>query len=102
MKYLYLIITFIICALNLSAQLLDHTLGQKPDGSALSVKGYTFPERIQSFSMDDSGAFICLNFRDLTSNGKYLKNKGKIGLYSLDKKRIIWKKSINYTLSHAI
>ncbi len=54
-------------------------VGKKADGTDLKAQCYTFPQRVETFSMSDKGDYLCVSFRETTKSGKYLKNKGEIG-----------------------
>ncbi len=70
-------------------------VGKKNDGTDLKAMCYRFPQRIQNFSTDESLRYVCLHFRELTSNGKYIKNKGEIGFYDMVEQEFLWEKPIN-------
>lgn len=71
-------------------------VGKKIDGSDLKAQCYTFPQRVETFSMNDDGDYLCISFRETNKSGKYLKNKGEIGFYDLKKRQLLWKQPINY------
>lgn len=71
-------------------------VGKKIDGSDLKAQCYTFPQRVETFSMNDDGDYLCISFRETNKSGKYLKNKGEIGFYDLKNRQLLWKQPINY------
>lgn len=91
-----------LACLNLIAANASHAqpeaikVGKKIDGTELKAQCYTFPQRIETFSMSDKGDYLCISFRETTKSGKYLKNKGEIGFYDLANKQLLWKQPINF------
>lgn len=72
-------------------------VGKKVDGTDLKATCYTFPQRVETFSLSDEGDYLCISFRETTKSGKYLKNKGEIGLYDLKNKKLLWKQPIDFS-----
>lgn len=96
MKHLVTCILWGITFVVAYAQPNERIIGKKVDGGDLTAVYYSFPQRLQSFSTDKSMRYICLHFRDTTSNGKSLKNKGEVGIYDIKRREIMWKDPINY------
>lgn len=71
-------------------------VGKKVDGTDLKAQCYTFPQRVETFSMSDKGDYLCISFRETNKSGKYLKNKGEIGFYDTKNEQLLWKKPINF------
>lgn len=71
-------------------------VGKKTDESDLKAQCYTFPQRIETFSISEQGDYLCISFRETSKSGKYLKNKGEIGLYDTQSNRLLWKHPINF------
>lgn len=97
MKHFILFVFLCMACLTIHAQeenLLS--VGEKMDGTDLKAECYTFPQRVETFSVDPSLEFLCLNFRETTKSGKYLKSKGEIGLYRIADKELMWKSPIDY------
>lgn len=76
-------------------------VGTKIDGTNLNALCYTFPQRIETFSMSNKRDYLCISFRETTKSGKYLKNKGEIGFYDTNNKKLLWKQPIDYSQSKA-
>lgn len=74
-------------------------VGKKTDGTDLKAQSYTFPQRIETFSMSKQGDYLCISFRETTKSGKFLKNKGEIGLYDTHSNRLQWKQPIDFSKS---
>lgn len=72
------------------------SVGKKVDGTDLKAQCYTFPQRVETFSLSDRGDYLCISFRETTKSGKYLKSKGEIGFYDLINKQLLWKQPINF------
>lgn len=70
--------------------------GKKTDGTDLKAQCYTFPQRVETFSMSSKGDYLCVSFRETTKSGKYLKNKGEIGFYDTKSSQLLWKQPINF------
>lgn len=77
------------------------TVGVKADGTDLKALCYTFPQRVETFSMSNKGDYLCISFRETSKSGKYLKNKGEIGFYDMKNKTLLWKQPINYNQAKA-
>ncbi len=71
-------------------------VGKKTDGTDLKAECYTFPQRIETFSMSDKGDYLCISFRETTQSGKYLKNKGEIGFYDVKNRQLLWTQPIDF------
>ena len=69
---------------------------KKTDGTDLKAQCYTFPQRVETFSMSGKGDYLCVSFRETTKSGKYLKNKGEIGFYDTKSSQLLWKQPINF------
>ncbi|MCI1681383.1 MAG: hypothetical protein LKI39_02380 [Bacteroides sp.] len=98
--------TMLLCGIFITATLHAQssstvTIGTKVDGSELTATLYSLPQRVETFSISNSGDYLCINFRETTKSGKYLKNKGEIGFYDLKSKKLLWKKPINYNTTAA-
>lgn len=93
-----IIALFAFFSLHLCAQLPTDSLsiGKRTDGSELKALCVQFKERIQSVSLDPSKEYLCLNFRETSSSGKYLKNKGEVGLYRISDGKLMWRTPVNY------
>ena len=74
-------------------------VGKKADGTDLKAQCYTFPQRVETFSMSDKGDYLCVSFRETTKSGKYLKNKGEIGFYDTKSSQLLWKQPIDFSKS---
>ena len=74
-------------------------VGKKIDGTDLKAQCYTFPQRVETFSMSDKGDYLCISFRETTKSGKYLKNKGEIGFYDTKSSQLLWKQPIDFSKS---
>lgn len=95
----FLSVIFALCFLSmLHAQNNMVSIGQKTDGSDLKAEYYPLGEDVQTFSMEPKCNYLCLNFRNLSKNGKYWKNKGNIGLFSMKDRKLMWKSPINYQM----
>lgn len=77
----------------------DHllTIGEKLDGTELKAACYTFPRRIDNFTIDPSSKHLYLYFRETSKSGKYLENKGRIGLYNIADTALIWTVPVDYS-----
>lgn len=84
------------CQTYAQLQMDSLAIGKRTDGSDFKAACVTFNERIESFSIDPSLEFLCLNFRRTSSSGKYLKNKGEIGWYHIVDGKLMWKAPVNY------
>ena len=40
-------------------------VGKKIDGTDLKAQCYTFPQRVETFSMSDKGDYLCISFREM-------------------------------------
>ena len=74
-------------------------VGKNADGTDLKAQCYTFPQRVETFSMSDKGDYLCVSFRETTKSGKYLKNKGEIGFYDTKSSQLLWKQPIDFSKS---
>ncbi len=74
-------------------------VGKKTDGTDLKAQCYTFPQRVETFSISDKGDYLCISFRETTKSGKYLKNKGEIGFYDTKSSQLLWKQPIDFSKS---
>lgn len=101
MKYF---ITFVFACLSISATCYSQeellVIGDKLDGTELKAACYTFPERIQTFSVDSSLDSLYLHLRETTKNGKYLKNRGEIALYHITDREFVWKVLVDYSKTY--
>lgn len=77
------------------------TVGTKTDGTDLKALCYTFPQRVETFSISSKEDYLCISFRETNKSGKYLKNKGEIGFYDMANKKLLWKQPINYSRAKA-
>lgn len=100
-KTLFLSCFYSLSTLTALAQQDSITVGTKIDGTDLKALCYTFPQRVETFSMSSKGDYLCISFRETGKSGKYLKNKGEIGFYDTVEKKLLWKKPINYMQSGA-
>ena len=46
--------------------------------------------------MSDQGDYLCISFRELSSNGKTPKSKGELGFYDTRSNRLLWKQPFNF------
>ena len=69
------------------------------DNSQIKGSEYKFPDRIQETFLDTTTGFLTVQLRGLSKNGKWLKSKGHILLYDLNKKKLKWSKKIAYQVS---
>lgn len=99
-KETLLAICLCLISMTMKAQLDTVTVGTKVGSGELKALCYTFPQRVETFSMDDQGAYLCISFRETSKSGKWLKNKGEIGFYDMDKRELLWKSPINYATTH--
>ena len=74
-------------------------VGKKTGGTDLKAQCYTFPQRVETFSISDKGDYLCISFRETTKSGKYLKNKGEIGFYDTKSSQLLWKQPIDFSKS---
>ena len=74
-------------------------VGKKTDGTELKAQCYTFPQRVETFSMSSKGDYLCVSFRETTKSGKYLKNKGEIGFYDTKSSQLLWNQPIDFSKS---
>ncbi len=96
------ILTLVCLALMASvsyAQSETIVVGKKTDGTELKAQCYTFPQRVETFSMSSKGDYLCISFRETTKSGKYLKNKGEIGFYDTKSSQLLWKQPIDFSKS---
>ncbi|MDR0895434.1 MAG: PQQ-like beta-propeller repeat protein [Prevotellaceae bacterium] len=70
-------------------------VGTKTDGTPLEALCYTFPQRIDNFTLSERGDYLCLNFRESTKNR--VKSKGELGLYDLLHRKLLWKQPFKFT-----
>ncbi len=96
MIFLFLFLFWGMTTMITYSQSLEQVIGKKTDGSDLKATCYSFPQRVQTFSTNKDMNYVCLQFRDTTSNGKYIKNKGEIGIYDMTKREMVWTKPLNY------
>lgn len=104
MKLCFTLLSTYLCllsSLHVSAQSDSITVGIKTDGTALKALCYTFPQRIETFSLNNKEDYLCISFRETNKSGKYLKNKGEIGFYDIANKKLLWKQPINYLNTNA-
>ena len=86
---------------TLTAQVDTVIVGERIDGTMILGLAYKFEQRIQEFSTDFEGRYICLQFRDTISSSKYLKRKGEIGFYDLQARQLLWKRPFDYYMEEA-
>lgn len=67
-------------------------------GSNIEAKAYTFPKRIQDFSIDTSSHLITVELRELTSS-RHLENVGKVAVFDVAKGQSRWVKNVRYPVS---
>lgn len=95
-KFLLSLLCFGIASATTFAQSDSITVGTKSDGTPLRAAVYTSTQLIEEFSISQEGEHLCIDFRETSKNGKYLKNKGEIGFYDLKRHTLLWKSPINY------
>lgn len=96
-KHLLLLLSSFIIASTAFAQYETVVVGTKTDGSELTAKCYTFQQRVENIQISTSNDYLCISFRETTKSGKYLKNKGEIGLYDTKSKELKWKQPFDYS-----
>jgi hypothetical protein len=62
----------------------------------IKAKEYKFTKRVDAFYVDTLTNMLIVRLRDLTRNGKYLKNNGEIVLFDLTTQEESWRKTIYY------
>ncbi len=66
------------------------------DQTDVSGLEYVFPANIYKYYIDTIHGYLTVQTRDLKSNGKFLKNKGKIFLYDLNKHKLMWSQKMSF------
>lgn len=61
---------------------------------------YTFPQRIHDFFLDTTTGYISLQLRNLSRNGKYLDNNGKLVQFDPQTSKVIWSMEMYYASNY--
>lgn len=72
------------------------------DSSDLQGIEFVFPDKIYNAHLDSVTGYLTVQLRGITSNGKYLKNSGKIIQYDTRGKELLWTKPIDYLNTHLL
>lgn len=68
-------------------------------GEPIRANEYTFPERIHDFQVDTVNNYLTIQLRNLSKNGKWLRNKGHVVRFDVDENRVLWSKKIAFQSS---
>ncbi len=96
--------SFIVLTIYAQSDLLipnnDKIIGKNDKtNSDIHAMEYVFPERIYDSYIDTLSNLLTIQLRNVSNNGKWLKNSGNVVLYDLSNKKVKWSKKIKYQLS---
>jgi hypothetical protein len=66
----------------------------------IKAKECVFPDRIDSWYIDDSTKMMILQFRGMSEDGIDKKDTGSVVQFDLMNRQIVWNKELNYTKSY--
>lgn len=77
-------------------------IGQKMDGTAMSVPALHFDKSVFTFNFSGDKTNLCVSYRNRSKNGKSWKIQGTISLLNFNEHRELWHRPINYLEERAI
>ena len=77
-------------------------IGQKMDGTALSVPALHFDKSVFTFSISDDNNHVCISYRNLINKGKQWSFDGELSYIKLKERQELWRKPIDYRTARAI
>jgi outer membrane protein assembly factor BamB len=97
-KKVILLLTVTLCfGINVEAQKdTVIVIGQKMDGTTLSVPALHFRMPVFTFDFSDDGNRVCIGYRKISKNGKTWSSSGELSYLQLDEHEEWWCKPINY------
>ena len=75
------------------------SVGRTIEGTAVMAESQSFGRRIEGVVIDPELDYMLLKFRGTSKNGKWLKFKGEIGVFSLKESKLMWTTPFDYRTS---
>lgn len=101
-KSFKVILTLLLLLLCLTSEA-DNTakvkVGVTIDSTEVMAESQSFGRRIDGTVIDPGLDYILLKFRETTKSGKWLQNKGDIGVFSLKESKLLWTHPYDYSSS---
>ena len=94
----------VLLVVSLSAKadnIQQDSVGRTIEGTAVMAESQSFGRRIEGVVIDPELDYMLLKFRGTTKNGKWLKFKGEIGVFSLKESKLMWTTPFDYRTSSA-
>lgn len=94
-KFFFLITVLTASALNCTAQVDTMvTVGQRADGTSLTILGTQFKNEIVGFSAEPQLNYVCLYQQEPENSSEQLYGIGRISVYNPQERSVLWVKAI--------
>ena len=102
-KVIFVLVLVLIIGVDVVAQKdTVVVVGQKMDGTAMSVPALHFDKSVFTFNFSGDKTNLCVSYRNRSKNGKSWKIQGTISLFNFKERRELWHRPINYIEESAI
>lgn len=99
-KNCLLFTVLLVASLSAKADNIEQdSVGRTIEGTAVMAESQSFGRRIEGVVIDPELDYMLLKFRDTSKNGKWLKFKGEIGVFSLKESKLMWTTPFDYRTS---
>ena len=99
-KNCLLFTVLLVASLSAKADNIEQdSVGRTIEGTAVMAESQSFGRRIEGVVIDPELDYMLLKFRGTSKNGKWLKFKGEIGVFSLKESKLLWTTPFDYRTS---